>query len=150
MSTAGSIICCSKQRWTACNKLKDQLLDWLGSHAEQLHVFEDNDEIILKRLGDGVLLSVQLTSLRPDQTLMPLWMRLGAASLDHFQGALAQAPDSGALWLVQCLRNGSHKTHLVSCLESLLNQRDTWRATFTRLARPAQNLKPTSLRSLSY
>jgi hypothetical protein len=77
-------------------------------------------------------------------------MRLGAASLNHFQGALAQKADTGALWLVQSLRGGQGETRVLKCLEQLLNQRDTWRAAIKRLVRPSQNFKPTSLRSLPF
>ena len=133
-----------------CHKLEDQLIDWLGSDAEQMLVLENNDEILLKRHGGAVLICVQLTSCRPDHAPLHCWLRLGAASLNHFQGSLAQAPDSGALWLVQCLRTDPHETSLLNSLEALLNQRDTWRSTVARLALPAHQSKPTSLRSLSY
>lgn len=124
--------------------------EWLNSHNEQISLFEGDDEIILKRQGEVLLLGAQLTSVRPDNAILQNWMRLGAASLNHFHGALALKTESGALWLVQSLRSGQEKRAVLGCLEALLNQRDTWRSTVTRLAQPARNLRPTSLRSLSY
>ena len=124
--------------------------DWLSGCKEQLSLFEGDDQIMLKRQGDALLLSAQLTSIRADTTTWQHWMRLGAASLNHFHGALAQKADSGALWLIQKLPVGQGEAYVLGCLEALLNQRDTWRATVARFARPTQNLKPTSLRSLSY
>ncbi|WP_256220905.1 hypothetical protein [Pseudomonas sp. CHM02] len=75
-------------------------------------------------------------------------MRLGAVSLAHFQGALAQSPAGGELWLIHCVHNPRDEQQLQRCIESLLNQRDTWRATVARLNKTAHRLKPTSLRSL--
>ncbi|CRL98195.1 type III secretion protein [Pseudomonas marginalis] len=124
--------------------------DWLISGKEQLRLFEGDDEIMLNRQGDALVLSVQLTLTRPDTATLQRWMRLGAASLNHFHGALAQKADSGELWLIQKLPGGQGEAYVLGYLEALLNQRDTWRATVARLARHPQNLKPTSLRSLSY
>ncbi|MTD19943.1 type III secretion protein [Pseudomonas sp. CCM 7891] len=128
--------------------MKDLLIHWLGTREEQITLLEDNDEIILRRHAGVLLLNVQLTHDRLDKSLLQTWMRLGGASLNHFQGALTQAPASGALWLTQCLPGRPGETQLLGCLESLLNQRDTWRAIVARLARPVQKLHPTSLRSL--
>ena len=130
--------------------MKDLVGEWLSSTTKQITLVEGDDEITLTRQGDTVLLGAQLTSARSDNTTLQRWLRLGAASLNHFQGALAQQTDSGALWLIQVLRAGDEEAHVFGCLEALLNQRDTWRAIVARLARPARNLKPTSLRSLSY
>lgn len=124
--------------------------DWLNSREEQLSVFEGDDEIILKRQAKTLLLGAQLTSAVADSAALYSWMRLGAASLNHFQGALAQKPDTGALWLIQNLRGAGDEADLCGSLQALLNQRDTWRATAARLVRPALNLKPTSLRSRPY
>lgn len=130
--------------------MKDIVRDWLGSHEEQITLFEVDDEIILKRQDNLVLLSVQLTSTPSDTTTLQSWLRLGVASLNLFQGALAQKADSGTLWLIQTLRSGQGEAHVLGCLEDLLNQRDTWRATSARLTHATRNLRPTSLRSLSY
>lgn len=124
--------------------------DWLTSRKEQIILFEEDDEIVLKHAGGRLLMGAQLTSTRPDDTTLQNWMRLGAVSLNHFQGVLSQKADSGALWLIQSLRGGQGEACVFACLEALLNQRDTWRATLARVARPGQYLKPTSLRSLSY
>lgn len=121
--------------------------DWLNSREEQLNVFEGDDEIILKRQAEMLLLGVQLTSTASDNAALYSWMRLGAASLNHFQGALAQKPDTGALWLIHSLRGAYDVAGLCSCLQTLLNQRDTWRSIAARLVRPTQNLKPSALRS---
>ncbi|WP_342215021.1 type III secretion protein [Pseudomonas sp. TH32] len=135
---------------TAFNKMQELVSHWLNSRKEQLSLFEGDDELMLKHQGDALLLGAQLTSSRPDNTTLQNWMRLGAASLNHFQGALSQKPDSGALWLIQSVQDSQGLDSVLGCIESLLNQRDTWRSLFARLAQPAQNLKPTSLRSLSY
>ena len=124
--------------------------DWLNSREEQLSVFEGDDEIILKRQAKTLFLGAQLTSAVADNAALYSWMRLGAASLNHFQGALAQKPDTGALWLIQNLRGAGDEAGLCASLQALLNQRDTWRATAARLVRPALNLQPTSLRSRPY
>jgi hypothetical protein len=124
--------------------------EWLNSREEQLSVFEGEDEIILKRHAETLLLSAQLTSTATDNAALYSWMRLGAASLHHFPGALAQKPETGALWLIQNLRGAWDEADVCGSLQTLLNQRDTWRASAARLARPALNLKPTSLRSQPY
>ncbi|PLR61485.1 type III secretion protein [Pseudomonas sp. QC2] len=118
------------------------------SGAGEFRLFENNDEIVLRHCSDTLVLSVQLTQHPPDKSMLMTWMRLGAISLAHFQGALAQAPASGELWLTHCVHNPQDEQHLQRCMESLLNQRDTWRATVARLNKPAHQLKPTSLRSL--
>lgn len=124
--------------------------DWLNSPKEQITLFEGDDEILLKRQARGVLVAAQLTSAHSDTATLQRWMRLGAASLGHFQGALAQKPESGALWLIHSLRDVNTPLQLLGCLETLLNQRDTWRGVFARQAATTPLLKPTSLRSLSY
>lgn len=124
--------------------------DWLNSREEQATLYEGDDQIVLKRQGASLLLSAQLTSTSSDNTALQRWLRLGAVSLNHFQGALAQKADNGGLWLIQSLRSGQGEAHVTACLEALLNQRDTWRAAFARFAHPPQILRPTSLRSLSY
>lgn len=126
------------------------LAECLKRGSGELRLFENNDEIILRHCSNSLLLSVQLTPLRPDKSLLLSWLRLGEVSLEHFPGALAQAPASGALWLRHCLHDKHDEQQLQLCLESLLNQRDTWRATVARLHRPAPRRNPTSLRSLLY
>lgn len=130
--------------------MKALVSDWLSSGKEKIALFEGDDEVTLQRQGDTVLLGAQLTSSLPDNSALQGWLRLGAASLNHFQGALAQKADTGALWLIQSLRTDRGEAYVLDCLEAILNQRDTWRAIVVRLARPAPNLKPTSLRSRSY
>lgn len=121
---------------------------WLSGGEEQLSVFEEDDEIILRRQAGAMLLSVQLTHHRPDNSLLGNWLRPGHASLSHFKGALAQAPCSGALWLLQRVPGTHGSERLLADLEALLNQRDTWRAIVARLATPPRKPIPTSLRSL--
>lgn len=130
--------------------MKDVIRGWLNGHEEQLTLFEDTDVVTLKRQNAFILLGAQLTSTPLDNTTLQRWLRLGAASLNFFQGTLTRNAESGELWLIQTLCDGPSETEVSACLETLLNQRDTWRATFTRLARTTQHLKPTSLRSLSY
>lgn len=124
------------------------LARWLSGGEEQLSVFEEDDEIILRRQAGAMLLSVQLTQHRPDNALLGNWLRPGHASLSHFKGALAQAPTSGALWLLQRVPGNPGCERLLADLEALLNQRDTWRAIVARLATPPRKPVPTSLRSL--
>lgn len=124
--------------------------DWLSGGGREITIFEGDDEVTLQRQGGTVLLGAQLTSAPPDTSALQDWLRLGAASLNHFQGALAQKADTGALWLIQSLRTDRGEVYVLGCLEALLNQRDTWRAIVTRLARPAPNLKPSPLRSRLY
>ncbi|QLG91343.1 type III secretion protein [Pseudomonas yamanorum] len=130
--------------------MSDLICHWLSSDKQQITLCEGDDEITLKRQGDAVVLGAQLTSTRSDNTTLQNWLHLSAASLNHFQGALAQAPASGALWLIHCLRGEYSERHLLKCLEALLNQRDTWRAMAARLAKPTQKFTPTSLRSLPH
>nr|WP_315413479.1 type III secretion protein [uncultured Pseudomonas sp.] len=130
--------------------MKDLITHWLKSGEEQITLFEGDDEIVVSLQGIGVLVCVRLTSTPPNSTELQSWVRLGAASLIHFQGALARAPDSGALWIIQRLQCAPEERRVFSCVESLLNQRDTWRAIYARLNKPAHQLKPTSLRALRH
>ena len=132
------------------SKLKDQITHWLSSQEQTLNLYENNDEILLQRHVDAVLIRAQLTSQENGYVLTPAWMRLGGTSLEYFQGALCKAPGSGVLWLVLCLKGRPSEMQLLKGLENLLNQRDTWRSTAVRFAQSPQNLKPTSLRSLYY
>lgn len=150
MKRVASTTRCSRQPLKVSHKLSNLISQWLNSHQEQLIVFENDDEINLQRHAHTLLLSVQLTHSRPDKSLLAIWIRIGGASLDHFQGALSQAPGTGILWLLQCLRVGHTEKQLLESIESLLNQRDTWRAMVVRLARPPQKFPPTSLRLLPH
>ncbi|MDT3232607.1 type III secretion protein [Pseudomonas synxantha] len=122
---------------------------WLNGQEEQLTLFENDDEINFRRVSNKLLIEVQLTKAGADNASLRTWMRLGGPSLSYFHGALAQSPLTGALWLVQCVEMG-HGEQPVKCLESLLNQRDTWRAIVARQARPARAFVPTSLRSIPH
>ncbi|WP_124399270.1 type III secretion system chaperone [Pseudomonas synxantha] len=122
---------------------------WLNGQEEQLTLFENDDEINFRRVSNKLLIEVQLTKAGADNVSLRTWMRLGGPSLSYFHGALAQSPFTGALWLVQCVEMG-HGEQPVKCLESLLNQRDTWRAIVARQARPARAFVPTSLRSIPH
>lgn len=148
MNRCASTTPLSRPRSKAFSKLKGLLVDWLSSHKEQLNLFEEDDEIILQRQAGAMLLSVRLTRHRPDNSLLGNWLRPGHASLSHFQGALAQAPANGTLWLLQRVPGSHSSERLLANLESLLNQRDTWRAIVARLATPTRRPVPTSLRSL--
>lgn len=130
--------------------MKDLISDWLRTKKERITFVEEESEFTLMYQGDVLMLATQLTSTRPDGAALRLWARLGAASLAHFQGALAQKPDTGALWLTQSLKGVLDESYLLDCLTDLLNQRDAWRATFARLWRPSLSLKPTPLRSQLY
>jgi hypothetical protein len=94
------------------------LAECLKRGSGELRLFENNDEIILRHCSNSLLLSVQLTPLRPDKSLLLSWLRLGEVSLEHFPGALAQAPASGALWLMHCLHDKHDEQQLQLCLES--------------------------------
>lgn len=130
--------------------MKDIIHQWLNSDEERISLFEEHDEILLKRQGDRVLLHVQLVLAQPGHAYLHHWARLGAASLNHFQGGLARDGNDDSLWLVQNLNPEDGLLELLRCLEALLNQRDTWRAAASRLDRPVHGRKPTLLRSLSY
>lgn len=144
--------CCSKQRSTACSKLSALIIHWAQGREDSLSLFEDGYAMTLQRLSDTLRLSVQLTLHRPDNAQLETWMRPGEPSLNHFQGALAQAPDTGTLWLVQCLPlpDDLDARHVLSCVENLLNQRDAWRAMVARQLRPALPPPSLSLRSLAH
>lgn len=128
--------------------MKELLCEYLRNGTGELRLFENDDEVVLRHCSETLLLSVQLAGYSRHQSLLMNWMRLGAVSLAHFQGALAQSPSSGDLWLIHCVHNPHDEQHLLRCIEYLLNQRDTWRAIVARLNKPAPSLKPTSLRSL--
>ncbi|NWB62997.1 type III secretion protein [Pseudomonas sp. F1002] len=123
---------------------------WLSSSEPLITLFEDNDEIKVRRDQQAFLISVQLTHHRVDKRALEAWMRLGLESLRHFQGALAQEAMTGHLWLLQKLPGDCALPHLLGKLETLLNQRDTWRGIVAHLASPARKLRPTSLRSLRH
>ena len=112
-------------------------------------MFENDDEIIFQRVSNRLLVKVQLTKADEHKAQLRTWMRLGGPSLSYFHGAVALAPTTGALWLIQCVEMG-HGEQLAKCLESLLNQRDTWRAIVARQDRPARAFIPTSLRLIPH
>ncbi|XVJ45261.1 type III secretion protein [Pseudomonas sp. UBT] len=128
------------------------IIHWARGREDSLTLFEDGHAITLQRLPGTLRLGVQLTLHRPDNAQLETWMRPGEPSLNHFQGALAQAPDSGALWLVQCLPlpDDLDDKHVLSGVENLLNQRDAWRAMIARQLRPALPRPSLSLRSLAH
>ncbi|WP_158000323.1 type III secretion protein [Pseudomonas sp. PAMC 25886] len=126
------------------------LVRWLSSSEPLISLFEDNDEINVRRDQQAFLISIQLTHYRVDKKTLEAWMRLGQESLRHFQGALAQEAITGHLWLLQKLPGDCALPHLLGELETLLNQRDTWRGMVEHLASPARKLTPTSLRSLRH
>jgi hypothetical protein len=128
--------------------VEELLTECLRSGTGELRLFENDDEVVLRHCSGALLLSVQLTQHPPNKSALMTWMRLGAISLAHFQGALAQSPASGELWLIHCVHNPHNEQHLQRCIESLLNQRDTWRATVARLSKPSHPPRPTSLRTL--
>lgn len=130
--------------------MKALLAECLNRGAGEFRLFENDDEVVLRHCSTTLLLSVQLTQYPPNESTLMTWMRLGAISLAHFQGALAQSPVSGELWLIHCVHDRRDEQHLQRCIESLLNQRDTWRATVARLNKPIHPFKPTSLRSLQH
>lgn len=113
-------------------------------------LFETDDEINVQSSAHGVLLRVQLTRLPPDMRALHTWLRLGQSSLEHFQGALAQAPASGHLWLLQRLPGQCSQATVLAALEKLLNQRDTWRSVCARLIRTVNPHSIKSLRTLPH
>lgn len=126
----------------------DRLIEqWLNGHEQQLTLFENDDEINLHRNQHGLLISAQLDRSRLDDTLLEAWMRVSQFSLEYFQGALGQRPQSGQLWLLQQLPGGYGKDQLLASLETLLNQRDTCRAMTAYLLRPGPVRNAPSLRS---
>lgn len=130
--------------------MKELLVRWLSSREPQITLIEDNDEINFHRNQHSYLISVQLTHHRTDPKSLEAWARLGQASLNHFQGALAQDALNGRLWLIQKLPDDCDQNYVFTKLEALLNQRDAWRAVTARLIRPTLKLTPTSLRSLPH
>ncbi|RQO44059.1 type III secretion protein [Pseudomonas sp. KBW05] len=120
---------------------------WLLSRKEHLSLSENHDNIVLQRHPQCLMLRVQLHQ-APLPSQLQKWMRLGGASLNHFDGSLSMGPD-GALWLTQCLHEEQGQASLEHCLEALLNQRDTWRAVISRLAN-SKSFTPTSLRQNLY
>lgn len=113
-------------------------MSWLDSDEAQLTLFENDAPIIFRRNTGTLVLSAQLLCAPYSQSQLNAWLRLGGVSLNHFGGALARAPDNGALWLIQCVHEGRDQGAVHACLQSLLNQRDTWRAVTSRINRPAQ------------
>lgn len=67
---------------------------WWKNRQEPLSLLEGDDEITLRSQGDTLLLGAYLSSLTSEHPALEQWMRLGAASLNHFQGALAQKADT--------------------------------------------------------
>lgn len=118
----------------------------MNGRQPQVQLFEQGDEISLHCHEHQVLLRVQLTHPALEPYPLQAWQRLGQASLVHFQGALALSPVTGHLWLVQGLPRDCPQDHLLSALEALLNQRDTWRRVVARLARPGRKLQAIPLR----
>lgn len=125
------------------------LTDCLSGHQQTVLLFEQDDEVNVQCDEQRVVLRAQLT---PADLEFPLqsWCLLGQSSLAHFQGALALAPATGHLWLVQCLPGQCSQKHLLKSLEVLLNQRDTWRSVTARLRKAGRKFQPTSLRQLPH
>ncbi len=129
----------------------ERLTQWRMGTEQEITLYEGGDAINLRRYPQCFLLSAQLTHQpTPTQTAMETWLRMGGASLAYFQGALSVEPSTGQLWLLQCVSQEANPAVLFNQLESLLNQRDTWRSTVKRLARTPQNLGPTPLRARFY
>lgn len=118
----------------------------MNGRRQQAHLSEDDDQVSLLCYEHAVLLRVQLThpGLQPHR--LQAWQRIGQASLAHFKGALALSPDTGHLWLVQGLPRNSSQDQVLTSLEALLNQRDTWRGVVARLATPRRTVQAIALR----
>lgn len=128
-----------------------RLTQWLAGAEQEITLLEGDDAITLRRYPQCFLLSAQLTHQpKHAQTTMETWLQLGGASLAYFQGALSVEPSTGQLWLLQCVTQEDHQAILFNQLESLLNQRDTWRSTAKRLARTPKKCGPTPLRAQFY
>lgn len=110
----------------ACSEWRDTLHTWLGRDEKALTLLEDEHVIVLQRLKDGLLLSVQLVPQPPNNAELEQWLRLGEPSLRYFQGTLALDPATGKLWLRQWAACSSTTDAVLALLEMLLNQRDTW------------------------
>ncbi|MBD8272428.1 MULTISPECIES: type III secretion protein [Pseudomonas fluorescens group] len=127
----------------------DSWARWFSGTEPEINLVEAESIIVLRRDSSMYVLSVQLTRHAPLNIELETWMRLGAASLNHFAGALAQAPADGTLWLIHCLEQGQDQKKLLQCLEALLNQRDTWLAVIPRLSRLRREAPSLSRYSLS-
>lgn len=132
-----------------CNEMSDLLTRWLEGSDQQIALYEGDDSIDLRRCESNLLLSVQLTLAPPDNPQQEVWMRQGQASLEYFQGSLAQSPESRHLWLLQRLPGNCCRDQLLASLETLLNQRDTWRS-MVECRRSAPKCMSSSLRLLSH
>ncbi|OPA94134.1 hypothetical protein BFW87_15205 [Pseudomonas fluorescens] len=130
--------------------MSELVIRWAQGTQVELTLYEGNNKISLQRHTDVLLLSAQLTAQPPSPSQLHTWMRLGCSSLNHFKGALAIAPEGGALWLLQTLPSGCSHEQLLEDLEALLNQRDTWRAVTARLTRPAHTSVPRLLSPQPY
>ncbi len=126
------------------------MVDCLNGHQPQAQLYENNHALSLHCDEDYLLLRIQLTHAGLDTYPLQAWQCLGQASLAHFKGALALCPLTGHLWLVQSLPRDCSQEHLLSTLEALLNQRDTWRCVVARLARPGRKLQAIPLRKPLY
>lgn len=124
--------------------------NWLCNKEEQMTLFEEDGDVTLTNQTNVLLLGAELSSTRTDGVALQYWTRLGTASLAHFQRALAQNRNTGALWLTQRLKGELNEARVLNCVVALLNQRDTWRAIFARLGRPSLSVKPFPLRSQLY
>lgn len=133
-----------------CNNVDALIAGWLSGQEEQLSIFEGDHEISLRRQPGALLLSARLSPNGNAKVRLETWLRLGEASLSHFQGALAQSPENGTLWLIRTLAEAKDEQLVLNNLEQLLNQRDTWHAMVPHLARLPLKRSPTSLRSLTF
>lgn len=110
----------------ACNEWQDILHTWLSRDEKVLTFLEGENAIVLQRLKDGLLLSVQLVPQPPNNAELEQWLLMGEPSLKYFQGALALEPVTGKLWLRQWAASSTSTDTVLTLLETLLNQRDTW------------------------
>lgn len=131
------------------NELDATLERWWNSGHAWLQLCENTDAVTLGRTPEGVLLSAQLCAGNADTLQLEQYLMLGRASLAYFQGALAQAPTDGGLWILLALEKGADLRALRTGLTDLLNQRDTWRALAERGVQPAARRPHLPTHSLS-
>ena len=98
-----------------CNEVRAVILVWLGTGKRCLALHHNDQAITPQRPKGGVMLRVQLIHQRPENALLETWLHAGENRLPPWQGALAQDPMTGQLWLVQwmtCDRCDRLFTHL--------------------------------------
>jgi hypothetical protein len=111
-----------------CHELSEALRHWRSTEQERFAIIVDEGDVHFSKLENAILISASLALPTEDEALLQDALRLAHPSLARFPGALALSPEDGRLWLLAQLESTCHEDDLLSTLEPLINQRDSWQS----------------------